>query len=86
MNTETGILVHPGDAWKEETGRDVYDADGDHVGSLMSDYSDEQLRDIVRFANGFFAVGLRIGRAEAQSKVRAALGLADQAQQKGPQE
>ena len=89
MNTQTGILVHPEDVY--QTGPDdtfkrvtVIDCDGESVGWLMRGYSEEQLRDIVRFANGFFAAGLRIGRTEAQERMRAALGLDAQAQQKGP--
>lgn len=86
MNTQTGTLVHPEDVYQTApddpfTRATVIDCDGEAVGWLMRGYSKEQLRDIVRFANGFFAVGLRIGRSEAQSKMRAALGLDEQAHQ-----
>lgn len=82
MNPETGILVHPEEVY--QTNPDdtfaratVIDSDGESVGWLKRGYSDEQLRDIVRFANGLFADGLRIGRAEAQARMRAALGRPD---------
>lgn len=88
MNTDTEILLHPDEAYLTKTEgvlqrATVLDCDGDSVGWLKHAYSEEQLRDIVRFANGFFSVGLRVGRNEAQSRMRAALGLSEQEQQAG---
>jgi hypothetical protein len=88
MNTDTGILVHPDEAHLAKTEgvlqrATVLDCDGDSVGWLEHGYSEEQLRDIVRFANGFFSVGLRVGRNEVQTRMRAALGLSDEVQQEG---
>lgn len=87
MSIENGILLHFEDADRivgvpGSSGVAVIDAAGDCItlGRLMTGYTDEQFRDILRFANGFYAHGVRDGRSDAQARMRIALGLIEEGQ------
>jgi len=54
----------------------VYDSEGDQILSLDSNWTDDQIMHMLKFANSAYSMGIKRGQYKKQCEVASVLGLA----------
>lgn len=76
---ELANLVHPQDLVIDRDSSKItvalYDCDGNYLWSFDSSWSDDQIKEVVRFANHAFRKGYETGKHMELHRVQTALGI-----------
>lgn len=78
IENESSIIEGVTDCLAFDNGKviEVWDTDAEqHYGNLPQGWTVEQINTVMRFYDNGYGAGHRDGRAEAQAKIRAALGI-----------